>query len=142
ADLTDDSAVQALAEQLRRESGAVDILVHSAGVFARGSLEVTPVKEFDLIYRTNMRAPYLLTQSLLPLLRPRQGQVVFINSRVALTAQGQLGPYAATRHGLKAFADSFREEMNAEELRVLSVYLGRTPSPMQAMIHAKEGKAD
>jgi NADP-dependent 3-hydroxy acid dehydrogenase YdfG len=52
-----------------------------------------------------------------------------------------VGPYAATKHALKAFADSFREEVNAEGLRVLSVYLGRTASPMQARIHALEGKA-
>jgi NAD(P)-dependent dehydrogenase (short-subunit alcohol dehydrogenase family) len=95
----------------------------------------------DWQYRTNVHAPYLLTQALLPLLRRQQGQVVFINSSVGLIARGQVGPYAATKHALKAIADSFREEVNAEGLRVLSVYLGRTASPMQAKIHAMEGKA-
>jgi NADP-dependent 3-hydroxy acid dehydrogenase YdfG len=140
-DLTHDEAVQALAEQLHREWDAIDVLVHSAGVYAMGKIEVTPVTELDLQYRTNVRAPYLLTQALLSLLRRRQGQVVFINSSVGLTARGQVGPYAATKHALKALADSFREEVNAEGIRVLSVYLGRTASPMQAMIHAMEGKA-
>jgi NADP-dependent 3-hydroxy acid dehydrogenase YdfG len=140
-DLTHDGAVQALAEQLRRDWDAIDILVHSAGVHAMGKLEVAPVSELDLQYRTNVRAPYLLTQALLPLLRRRQGQVVFVNSSVGLAARGQIGPYAATKHALKAIADSFREEVNAEGLRVLSVYLGRTASPMQARIHAMEGKA-
>jgi NADP-dependent 3-hydroxy acid dehydrogenase YdfG len=139
-DLTHDSAVQALAEQLQREWDAIDILVHSAGVFAMGTLEATPVMELDLQYRTNMRAPYLLTQALLPLLRRRQGQVVFINSSVGLAARGQVGPYAATKHALRALADSFRDEVNTEGVRVLSVYLGRTASPMQAMMHAMEGK--
>jgi NADP-dependent 3-hydroxy acid dehydrogenase YdfG len=140
-DLTHDEAVQALAEQLHREWDAIDILVHSAGVYAMGKLEATSVTELDLQYRTNVRAPYLLTQALLPLLRRRQGQVVFINSSVGLTARGQVGSYAASKHALKALADSFREEVNAEGVRVLSVYLGRTASPMQAMIHAMEGKA-
>ena len=140
-DLTHDSAVQALAEQLQHEWDAIDILVHSAGAYAMGPLETTPVTELDVQYRTNVRAPYLLTQALLPLLRRRQGQVVFINSSVGLAARGQVGPYAATKHALKALADSFREEVNAAGLRVLSVYLGRTASPMQAMIHAMEGKA-
>ena len=140
-DLTHDDAVQALAEQLQHEWDAIDILVHSAGVYAMGKLEATPVTELDRQYRTNVRAPYLLTQELLPLLRRRQGQVVFINSSVGLTARGQVGPYAASKHALKAITDSFREEVNDEGLRVLSVYLGRTASPMQAMIHAMEGKA-
>ena len=140
-DITHDEAVHALAEQLHREWDAIDSLVHSAGVFTMGKLETTPVTELDLQYRTNVRGPYLLTQALLPLLRRRQGQVVFLNSSVGLAARGQMGPYAATKHALKALADSFREEVNAEGLRVLSVYLGRTASPMQAMIHAMEGKA-
>lgn len=139
-DLTQDGEVQGLAEQLHRDWDAIDILVHSAGVYAMGKLEATSVTELDRQYRTNVRAPYLLTQALLSLLRRRQGQVVFINSSVGLTARGQVGPYAATKHALKALADSFREEVNAEGLRVLSVYLGRTASPMQAMIHAMEGK--
>ena len=139
-DLMHDGAVQALAEQLHHEWEAIDILVHSAGVYAMGKLEAVPVTELDLQYRTNVRAPYLLTQALLPLLRRRQGQVVFINSSAGLTARGQVGSYAATKHALKALADSFREEVNTEGVRVLSVYLGRTASPMQAMIHAMEGK--
>lgn len=139
-DLTHDDQVQALAEQLRNDWDAVDILVHSAGVHAMGRLEVAPVAEFDLQYRTNVRAPYLLTQSLLQLLRQRQGQVVFINSSAGLSARGVVGSYAATKHALKAVADSFRDEVNADGLRVLSMYLGRTASPMQARIHAMEGK--
>src|SRR5262245_52095616 len=67
-DLTQDDAVQALTEQLQREWDAIDILVHSAGVYTMGTFEATPVTELDLQYRTNVRAPYLLTQALLPML--------------------------------------------------------------------------
>jgi NADP-dependent 3-hydroxy acid dehydrogenase YdfG len=140
-DITHDDAVQGLAEQLHREWDAIDILVHSAGAFVMGKLETTPATELDLQYRTNVRGPYLLTQALLPLLRRRQGQVVFINSSVGLAARGQLGSYAATKHALRALADSFRDEVNPEGVRVLSVYLGRTASPMQALMHAMEGKS-
>lgn len=138
-DLTHDDAVQALTEQLHREWDAVDILVHSAGISTIGKLETAPVTDLDRQYCTNVRAPYLLTQALLPLLRRRQGQVVFINSLVVLTARGQVGPYAATKHALTALANSFREEVNVEGLRVLSVYIGSTASPMQAMLHAMKG---
>jgi NAD(P)-dependent dehydrogenase (short-subunit alcohol dehydrogenase family) len=132
--------VQTLAEQLHRDWDTIDILVHSAGVYAMGRLEAVPVTELDLQYRTNVRAPYLLTQALLPLLRQRQGQVVFINSLVVLTTGAQVGSYAATKHALTALADSFRAEVNAEGLRVLSVYIGSTASPMQAKIHAMQGR--
>ena len=45
-DITHDDAVQALAEQLHREWDAIDILVHSAGVFAMGKLETAPVTDW------------------------------------------------------------------------------------------------
>src|SRR3989442_11679309 len=104
-----------------------------------GKLETAPVTDLDQQYRTNVRAPYLLTQRLLPLLRRRQGQVVFINSLVVLTAGGQAGPYAATKHAPTGLADRFREEVNAEGLPVLSVYIGNTASPMPALLHVMKG---
>jgi NADP-dependent 3-hydroxy acid dehydrogenase YdfG len=126
---------------MHRDWDSIDILVHSAGVYAMGQLDAVPVTELDLQYRTNVRAPYFLTQALLPLLRRRQGQVVFINSLVVLTTGAQVGSYAVTKHALTALANSFRAEVNAEGLRVLSVYIGSTASPMQAKIHAMKGRA-
>jgi short-subunit dehydrogenase len=140
-DLTRDEDVQALATRLRQDFGGVDLLVHSAGVFIQGRLETAPVEELDRQYRTNVRAPYFLTQVLLPMLRSRRGQIVFINSSVGLmTARANCGQYAATKHALKAIADSLRDEINAEGVRVLSVYPGRTASPMQAAVHEMEGR--
>ena len=139
-DLTDDDGVLRLGEQLRLDVGPIDVLVHSAGVFAMGELETLPVAEVDRQYRTNVRAPYLLTQAVLPQLRLAHGQIVFINSSVGVIARAGIGGYAASKHALKAIADSLRDELNKDGMRVLSVYLGRTASAMQATIHAVEGK--
>jgi NADP-dependent 3-hydroxy acid dehydrogenase YdfG len=95
----------------------------------------------DRQYRINVRAPYMLTQALLPMLKSRRGQIVFINSSAGLNARANVSQYAATKHALKAVADSLREEINAEGLRVLSVYPGRTATPMQADVHTMEGRA-
>jgi NADP-dependent 3-hydroxy acid dehydrogenase YdfG len=140
-DLTADEDIRHLAASLRRDFGGIDLLVHSAGVISLGRLESASVEDFDWQYRTNVRAPYLLTQALLPMLRLRCGQIVFINSSAGLSASANLSQYAATKHALKAIADSLRQEVNAEGLRVLSVYLGRTATPMQAAVHKMEGKA-
>lgn len=140
ADLTLDEDIQALAACLQQDVGQLDLLVHSAGTIAWGRVEHAPVEDFDRQYRTNVRAPYALTQALLPMLRSRRGQIVFMNSSLSLGARAGVGQYAATKHALKALADSLREEVNADGLRVLSVFLGRTASPMQAAVHAMEGK--
>jgi NADP-dependent 3-hydroxy acid dehydrogenase YdfG len=140
-DLRCQTQLEALIHRLRRETGGVDVLVHSAGVFSMGPVESAGVEDLDNQYQINVRAPYVLTQALLPMLRARQGQVVFINSSAGLNASPNLGQYAATKFALKALADSLRAEVNADGIRVLSVYPGRTATPMQAAVHEMEGKA-
>jgi len=139
-DLTVDQDIRELADCIMRDLVYIDLLVHSAGVISLGRLESAPVEDFDWQYQTNVRAPYALTQALLPMLRSRRGQIVFINSSAGLSAGANVGQYAATKHALKAIADSFRQEVNAEGLRVLSVYPGRTASPMQAAVFKMEGR--
>lgn len=139
ADLTVDASIGDLARCLRREFDGLDILVHCAGAYATGSIESSPVGQLDELYRTNVRAPFALTQALAPLLRLRRGQVVFINSSQGLQAKGNTGPYAATKHALKALADSLRQEVNPDGIRVLSIYPGRTATPTMRALHESEG---
>jgi NADP-dependent 3-hydroxy acid dehydrogenase YdfG len=139
-DITVDKEVLELASHIQKECGRLDILVHAAGLFFRGPVAAAPVEEFDNHYKTNLRAPYVVTQALLPLLCRSRGQIVFINSTAVLTAQANVSQYAASKHGLKALADSLREEVNPDGVRVLSLFLGRTATPMQRSIHAQEGK--
>ncbi|MGC0374649.1 NADP-dependent 3-hydroxy acid dehydrogenase YdfG [Streptomyces sp. SAI-229] len=66
--------------------------------------------------------------------------MIFVNSGAGLSAHADWSAYAASKHGLKALADSLREEEHAGGVRVTSVYPGRTASPMQAKVHQQEGK--
>jgi NADP-dependent 3-hydroxy acid dehydrogenase YdfG len=138
-DLALDDDLQQLVEKVRA-MGHVDLLIHSAGFISLGRIESAPVEDLDRHYRVNVRAPYVLTQALLPMLRSRRGQIVFVNSSAGLHAKTNVGQYAATKHALKAIADSLREEVNVDGVRVLTVYPGRTASPMQAAVHDMEGR--
>jgi NADP-dependent 3-hydroxy acid dehydrogenase YdfG len=120
--------------------GPVDLLVHSAGLIRIGSLADAPLADLDRQWAVNVRAPYQLTQCLLPSLRAQRGQVVFVNSSAALRAAPGVSQYAATKHALRAVADALRAEVNADGVRVLSVFPGRTATPMQAELHRREGK--
>jgi len=135
-----DSEVGRLRAHVEREFGSLDILVHSAGVIALGRLDEARVEDLDWQYRVNVRGAYALTSSLLPMLKARQGQIVFMNSSVGLTARAGAGHYAASKHALRAIADSLREEVNPHGVRVLSVFLGRTATPMQSEIHRVEDR--
>ncbi len=140
-DLTADQEIADVCAAVSAKFGAVDILVHSAGIISIEPFESASVADFDLQFKTNVRGPYLLTQILLPLLKLRQGQVIFINSRaVFLNARPGLCQYTATKQALKTVADCLREEAKDDGIRVLSVYPGRTASPMQQTVFKSEGK--
>jgi NADP-dependent 3-hydroxy acid dehydrogenase YdfG len=139
-DLTLDDQVEQLRSRLETEFGQVDVLVHSAGVIFQGRIDHHPVQDFDRQYQANVRAPYLLTQALLPLLKIRHGQIVVVNSSVGLRAPAGVSQFSATQHALKALTDSLREESNADGIRVLSVFPGRTATPRQATLYKLGGK--
>ncbi len=139
-DLSVPEQIEGFAADLRRVNCRPDILIHSAGVIAVGATENASIAEFERQLRVNLSAPYLLTQSLLPMLKSRRGQIVFINSNAGLGGVRGSGQYSATKHALKAIADSLRQEINPDGVRVLDVFVGRTATPMQAALHAAEGK--
>src|SRR5215218_4185247 len=137
-DITDDAQVARLASAVEQTVGPADILIHSAAAYASGALASTPVEEFDLQYRTNLRAPYVITQRFLPQLRRTRGQVVFINSTTGVNARPLVTQYAAVKHGLRGLADAFRPEVAPDGIRVISVYPGQTATPMQELRHRLE----
>jgi NADP-dependent 3-hydroxy acid dehydrogenase YdfG len=140
ADLTNDVALDDLKSKLLGDCETLDVLIHSAGVIVMAPFEKAKSTDFDLQYRTNVRAPYILTQSLLPMLRIHHGSIVFINSSAGLNTRANISQYSATKHALKAIADGIRAEVNADDIRVLTIYPGRTASQQQAAIHQAEGK--
>lgn len=137
-DLTDVGGIRSLGTEIQRD-GAVDVLVHSAGTVKLGAFDALDADSFDAQYAINVRAPFLLTQALLADIVRVRGQVVFLNSSAGLAARATVSQYGATKHALKAVADSLREEVHGAGVRVISVYPGRVATPMQAQICAQEG---
>src|SRR5262245_4068379 len=140
ADLASDAEVRELARRAQAELPGVGVLVHAAGVHAMGPVESAPVGSLDAQLGVNLRAPYLLTQLLLPALVAAGGDVVFVNSSAGRSARAGVAAYAASKHALRALADGLRDEVNARGVRVLSVFPGRTATPGQAAIVAEEGR--
>jgi NADP-dependent 3-hydroxy acid dehydrogenase YdfG len=135
ADLEIDEDIRRLSSNIESTFGAIDILINGAGVIISGTTEESRIEDFDHQYRINVRAAYLLTKIFLPMLKLRHGQIVFMNSTAGLTAKAGVGQYSATKHALRAVADSLREEVNADDVRVISVYPGRTAGVLQENLH-------
>jgi NADP-dependent 3-hydroxy acid dehydrogenase YdfG len=133
ADLTDNDALERIHEEISSKN-RLDILVLSSGTYERSHEPTVFLGQIA----DNLLGPYALLQRLLPLLKKAQGQVVFVNSSQAIRATAGLGQYAATKHAMKAVADSLRDEVNPHGVRVLSLFLGRTAGERQRGIFAAE----
>ncbi|MEV6895787.1 SDR family oxidoreductase [Amycolatopsis sp. NPDC051372] len=132
-DLTDDASLAAAAAQIER----LDVLVHSAGAARLGTIAEGSAEDWRVNYEVNVVAVAELTRLLLPALRAAHGHVVVINSGSGRTARAGWGAYAASKFAARAFADALRDE--EPDLRVTTVYPGRTDTDMQRAVIAHEG---
>lgn len=82
-DLTDPQACRGVVQEILREFGGLDFLVHSASNFHRVSLEETTPEVWDSAMNVNARAGFLLVREAAPALRARRGRVVLISDFLA-----------------------------------------------------------
>ncbi|OCB31734.1 short chain dehydrogenase [Mycobacterium malmoense] len=132
-DLTDSGDIEAACEIVDE----LDVLVHNAGVSIPGHVAESNVDEWRATFAVNVLGPVELTLALLPALRRAHGQVVFINSGAGRNVSPGMASYSASKFALRAFADSLRAD--EPDLRVTTVYPGRTDSQMQRELVAFEG---
>lgn len=135
ADLADPGSVDDLELPAR-----LDSVVQAAGVVDLGPVAELSAASWTHQLQVNLVAPAALTRVALPALRAARGTVVLVNSGAGLFAHPQWSAYAASKHGLKALADSLRGEELEHGVRVTSVHPGRTATAMQEKVHAQEGK--
>ncbi len=132
-DLTNPDEIEASCEIVDE----LDVLVHNAGVSIPGHVAESNVDEWRATFAVNVFGVVELTLALLPALRRARGQVVFINSGAGRNVSPGMASYSASKFALRAFADSLRND--EPNLRVTTIYPGRTDSAMQRELVAFEG---
>jgi NADP-dependent 3-hydroxy acid dehydrogenase YdfG len=139
-DLRDPCSGAMLAERLNLLGRPVELLVHSAAVMSLARIEEATLEQFTNLLATNLLAPFSITKHLLDKICATRGQIIFINSSILQNPSAGTAQYAATKHALKGFADALRQEVNPKGVRVISVYPGRTATPLQAWVSQVEGR--
>jgi NADP-dependent 3-hydroxy acid dehydrogenase YdfG len=132
-DVTDTDAITSATAAI----GALDVLVHNAGIFFPGPVADSTVEDWRATFDVNVVGAVAVTLKLLPALRRAGGQVVFINSGTGRKASATMASYSASKFALRAFADSLRE--SEPELRVTTVFPGRVDTDMQQALVSFEG---
>ncbi len=126
ADLNDGDDVRRLAA----EAGPVDILINNAGVYKFGGTLDADDATFDEHVNVNLRAPYILTQRLVPHMIERGGgTVVNVSTLAASFPASRAGIYGATKAGLELLTRVWADEFGGAGVRVNAVAPGPTDTP-------------
>lgn len=91
-DLRDPESIEQTVIVVVEEFGALDVLVNNAGLFQSEALEKISVEQWDGMFATNTRAPFLMAKAAHPYLRAARGRIINIGSL------GGLHPWATHAH--------------------------------------------
>lgn len=123
-DLRDEDAVRALAARLE-ESGPIDALVNNAGgaLGAESVADADPDKWLAMFDRNVMTALHT-TRAFLPAMCERGGDLVFLTSTAAHDTYPGGGGYVAAKHAERIIANTLRQELVGEPVRVMELAPG------------------
>ena len=124
-DVTDDTSLVALVEQVIAESGRIDVLVNSAGYGSYGALEDVPIAEARRQFDVNIFGMGRLIQLVLPHMRAQHdGYIVNVSSVGGKMWEPMGSWYHATKFAVEGLSDSLRAEVAAFGIKVIVIEPG------------------
>ena len=99
-DVTDERSVAAAVAEVTGSFGGLDLLVNNAGAFETKALEHITVAEWDAMFATNTRGPFLMARAAFPHLKAAQGRIVNIGSLGGLHPWATHGHYCTSKAAL------------------------------------------
>ena len=122
--------------------GRVDGLVNAAGLTTRGTLDDTTVDLWDELFAVNTRAPFLLTQETVRIMKREKiaGSIVNILSVAAPCGLDYICAYSATKGALSTFTKNTAESLLSDRIRVNGINLGWTDTPNEHKVQVKMGR--
>ncbi|MCH2129164.1 MAG: SDR family oxidoreductase [Pirellulaceae bacterium] len=144
ADLSSVEDCERVVQTCDEQFGRVDCLVNSAADTSRGTLEDTTVALWDYLFALNVRAPFLLTQACVRIMRREQisGSIVNIASIAGYCGQPMMLGYSTTKGALATMTSNCANALKEERIRVNAVMLGWVDTPGEDTVMRNNGFAD
>src|ERR1700731_157640 len=99
-DVTDEKSVREMVKEVARELGGIDILVNNAANYETVEFDKISVAQWDAIFASNTRGPFLVTREALPHLRERRGKVINMGSLGGLVPWPTHAHYCSSKAAL------------------------------------------
>jgi short-subunit dehydrogenase len=128
-DVADGASVRNLIGTCVETMGTVDVLINNAGICVYGSVEKTPIVNFQTLLDVNFLGPVQAMLEVLPFMK-RQGHGLLVNISSVASIHGvpYLGAYGASKAALVALSQSMRAELAGSGVSVMLVYPDYTES--------------
>jgi NADP-dependent 3-hydroxy acid dehydrogenase YdfG len=126
-DVTDQAQVKALIDTAYARFGRIDILINNAGQAVIGPVATINPDQYRQIIELNLLGPLHTIQAVVPKMKEQGGGVIInISSTVSKMAIPGIGAYASTKYALNGLSLTARNELAAENIRVVLFHPGRT----------------
>ena len=144
ADLSIPDECRNVVHRCEERFGRVDGLVNAAADTNRGTIDDTTVEFWDYQFAVNVRAPFLITQECVRLMKREKipGSIVNILSVAAYCGLEILCSYSATKGALSTFTKNIANALRPHRIRVNGVNLGWTDTPNEHVVQKKQGSPD
>jgi NAD(P)-dependent dehydrogenase (short-subunit alcohol dehydrogenase family) len=125
-DCSDAAALEALAEEVFAEDGAVDVLHNNAGIGHAGKVEDTTLEDWQKIIGLNVMGVAYGNQAFVPrmLKQGRKAHIVNTASMAGLTPSAGMVPYATSKGGVIAMSEALDSELGPKGIRVTALCPG------------------
>lgn len=127
ADVTNKTAMEAVASIIKTEKGSLDIVFANAGGGNPIPFEEITEEYMDRTYNVNVKGVVFTVQSMLPILK--DGSSIILNASITayMGLQG-FGIYAATKAAVRSFARSWTTDLKERKIRVNALSPGVVPT--------------
>jgi NAD(P)-dependent dehydrogenase (short-subunit alcohol dehydrogenase family) len=132
-DVTDQTSIDAAVSV----AGDIDVLVSNAGETVRGSVEATPLSEYQRLYDINFLGALRVTKAVLPAFRARGGgQLIYVSSVLGRLVAPLISGYAVSKFALEALAETLAIETAPFGVHVTTIQPGpvATSGPGKASV--------
>lgn len=122
ADVTDESDIRRVVEEVIRTVGRIDTLINLVGGFAMGRVVETDTSLWQRMLTVNLTAAFLLSKIVLPhMLKWRMGRIVHVAARAALEPFPGAAAYVVSKSGLVALIRTLSTELTGSGVTVNGV---------------------
>jgi len=130
ADISKTESMDLIYSQIDRKQD-IELLINNAGMALFEDISNLSIEDWDKQLNVNLRGSFLMTKMVVDDFKvQKKGTIVFINSVAGLYPYKNSTAYAASKHGLKGFASSLREELRVDNIKVVSVFPGAIDTPL------------